>query len=498
MKTFLIFVFTVLALISCTQTVQEPSDGALLHLTFNSENSKGRKGKGLSLVNSEDKIVISGADPSWFSMQKDFSLSVWVKTSEVSADTTIILSNADFRKKPAGIYGERRTSKGISLYCCNGAWGWNVGNGDLHYNYDPLAKDQPISDQLWHQLAFTYNSNEQIVRLYYDGINRAMLSIGDLKNSDFMSEFPLWIGANMDVSPGYRSFKGTIDELKIWDTTISPEIIKKEIKLYSKKKLIEPELDSDILTVVNWNIWHGGTHYTKENDGFDGIERTIELIQKSGADIVLMQETYGAGSRISSGLGFYYYEASSTIGAVWGANISVMSRFPIEEAYMIEEPSNYGKNYAFNNGGAKIRLSEELSVIVFSNWYNSRKWEDLDGALKAWKDLINNVDEVPLVFGGDYNSISHLDDGVGESGHSKLMTGAGFKDVYRTLYPKLETHPGYSFHNTERRIDYIYVMGNKLEPLEMFPIVPNFKGKGELTPGYPSDHLGLVARFRVK
>jgi len=324
-----------------------------------------------------------------------------------------------------------------------------------------------------------------------------VLHIGDLKNSDFKSDFPLWTGANRDVSPGYRSFNGTIDELKVWDILIAPEIIKKEVGYYTKKKPVEPELKSDMLTIVNWNIWHGGTHYTKEKDGFDGIERCIELIQLAGADIVLMQETYGAGSRISSGLGFYYYEASSTIGAVWGANISVMSRFPIEEVYMIEEASNYGKNYAFNNGGARIRLSEELSVIVFSNWYNSRKWEDLDGALKAWEDLISNSDELPLIFGGDYNSLSHLDDGVGESGHSRLMTGAGFTDVYRSLYPNLGSHPGYSFHNTERRIDYIYFKGNKLEPSEMIPIVPNFRGKGELTPGYPSDHLGLVASFRV-
>jgi hypothetical protein len=512
MRTFLILCSTVIAFASCSQTSKELSKGALLHLTFNKktesalsgnskaslEYSEGREGKGLNLENSEDKIILTGADPTWFSNQRDFSVSVWVKASEVSADTTIILSNADFGKKPMGIYGLRRNGKGISLYSCNGAWGWNVGNGMLHYNYEPVMEDQPIADNLWHQLAFTYNSKEQEVRLFYDGINKAVLKIGDLKDSDFKSDLPLWIGADKDVSSGYRSFNGTIDELKVWDKTVAPDIIKKEIEFYTKKELLEPELESDILTVVNWNIWHGGTHYTKETDGFDGIERTIELIQISGADIVLMQETYGAGSRISSGLGFYYYEASSTIGAVWGANISVMSRFPIEEAYMIEEPSNYGKNYAFNNGGAKIRLSEEKSVIVFSNWYNSKKWEDLDGALKVWKDLINNADEVPLIFGGDYNSISHLDDGVGESGHSKLMTGAGFKDVYRSLYPSLETHPGYSFHNTERRIDYIYVKGNKLEPSALIPIVPDFKGIGELTPGYPSDHLGLVARFRVR
>jgi len=215
-----------------------------------------------------------------------------------------------------------------------------------------------------HQLAFTYNSNKQEVRLYYDGINKAVLKIGDLKDSDFQSDLPLCTGANKDDSSGFGSFIGAIDELKVWDKTLAPEIFKKETEYYTKTELVEPELESDILTVVNWNIWHGGTHYTMEKDGFDGIERTISLIQKSGADIILMQETYGAGSRISSGLGFYYYEASSCIGAVWGANISIMSRFPIEDAYMIEEPSNYGKNYAFNNGGAKIRLSEELRGTV--------------------------------------------------------------------------------------------------------------------------------------
>ena len=502
MRIFLIFCSAVIAFTSCSQAPKELSEGALLHLTFNKSKAsldyaEGREGKGLSLENLKEKVSLTGADPAWFSNQVDFSVSAWVKAGEASSDTTIILSNADFGLKPMGIYGLRRNGKGISLYSCNGAWGWNVGNGKLQYNYEPIEKDQPIADKHWHHLAFTYNSKEQEVRLFYDGINKAVLKIGDLKDNDFISDLPLWLGANKDVSPGYSSFNGTIDELKVWDKTLAPEIIKKEIEYYTKKELVEPELESDILTVGNWNIWHGGTHYTKEKDGFDGIERTIELIQKSGADIVLMQETYGAGSRISSGLGFYYYEASSTIGAVWGANISVMSRFPIEEAYMIEDPSNYGKNYAFNNGGAKIRLSEELSVIAFSNWYNSRKWEDLDGALNAWKDLISNADEVPLILGGDYNSISHLDDGVGASGHSKLMTEAGFQDVYRSLYPDQETHPGYSFHNTERRIDYIYVKGNKLHPAEMIPIVPEFRGIGELTPGYPSDHLGLVARFKV-
>jgi len=494
-STILLFI-AVCFLASCSQKYPDSPEGVVLKADFNKESGEGLEKRGLDLMKDEASTELA-ADKAWFSNKKDFSVSVWVKSESQTSDTTIILSNADFRTKPMGIYGNRRLNKGISLYSYKGGWGWNIGNGNLHYNYEPVAEKQPVADNKWHQLAFTYSSKDHEMRLYYDGDNKAVLHIGDLRENDFKSDYPLRIGGDSITSPPYRSFQGTLDVLNVWAKTISSEDIQNEFEFYSKTEVNEPEMEDDIFTLVNWNIWHGGTHYTKEKDGFDGIERTIELIENADADIVLMQETYGAGSRISSMLGFYYYEASSAIGAVWGANLSVMSRFPIDDVYMIEEASNYGKNYAFNNGGSRIRLSDNKGVIVFSNWYNGRKPEDLDGALSAWTGLIENAEETPLIFGGDYNSVSHLDDGIGESGHSKLMTGAEFTDSYRHVHPDVESHPGYSFHTSTRRIDYIYFKGNKLEAIEVKPIVPNFKGIGELTPGYPSDHLGIVARFKI-
>ena len=454
----------------------------------------GIKGQGLDLAKSTSIPQLKDLGSEWFSNSKDFSISVWVKSAEVTTDTTIILSNADFRKKDMGIYKKRRTNNGFTLYSCNGAWGWNIGNGKSHYNYEPIAQDQPIADNTWHQIVFSYNATWKEVSLFYDGINRAILSIGDLSNKDFASNQLMVIGKNESV-PEYSSFPGVIDQLQVFTTPLTQKQVKKAFKKYAKIKE-EPEMTSDVLTILNWNIWHGGTHFLKDRDGFDGVERIVEMIKKSEADIVMMQETYGSGSKISSSLGYYYYEASSTIGAVWGANLSVMSRFPIEEAYMIEERSNYGKNYAFNNGGAKIRLSKNNKIIAFSNWYNGRKPEDLDGALKGWAKLINNADDIPIVWAGDFNSVSHLDDGIGKSGHSKLMTNAGFKDSFRELYPDAKTHPCYSAPRNEDKIDFIYYKGSKLKLTEAGKIIQNFKGKGN-TPGYPSDHLGLTSKFKI-
>lgn len=497
-------------LTSCNVQSPDSSEHLLLALDFEGESDspftgnltspvvygKGIDGNSLDLEKCNSIPQLPNIDTAWFSNNRDFSISVWVKSTNNTPDTTIIVSNSDFRKINAGIYGKRRLNNGFTLYGCNGAWGWNLGNGIQHYLYEPITQDQPIADNTWHQIAFTYSSSLKEVRLFYDGINRAVIHTGDLDENNFISDLPLRIGTNEFDSPSYRLFQGMIDEFRVWQTTLSPMQIRKGFEKYSRTSA-EAELETGILTVVNWNIWHGGTHFTKERDGFDGIERITELIKNAGADVVLMQETYGAGSRISSSLGFYYYEAGSTIGAVWGANLSVMSRFPIEEAYMVEAHSNYGNNYAFNNGGARIRLTKRKSVIAFSNWYNGRKPEDLDGALKSWAGIVNQADEVPIIYGGDFNSVSHLDDGEGKSGHSKLMSEAGFIDSYRSFYPDKESHPGYSNGGHSSRIDYIYYKGMGLELVEVFPIVPNFRGKEKNTPGYPSDHLGIVAKFKV-
>ena len=507
---FLLALCMIIAIPSCKDQYSENKKDLLLSINFDENDqllfsdsnanqlvySAGVEGEGLNMESCSSIPALQNTDTFWFSNRNNFSVSVWVKSNKAAADTTIILSNADFRKKDAGIYGNRRINRGFTLYSSNGAWGWNIGNGALHYLYEPSAEKQPIADNQWHLLVFTYNALFKEVRLFYDGINKAVLHIGDLDDHDFMSTLPFQLGSCRENSTEYRSFQGVIDKVRVWKTVLTSENIKYEYKRYFECK-DEPELEKEIITVVNWNIWHGGTHFTTEKDGFDGIERIIELIRNSDADIVLMQETYGAGPRISSDLGFYYYEAGSTIGAVWGANLSIMSRFPIESAYMVEERSNYGNNYAFNNGGAKIRLSKHKSIIAFSNWYNGRKPEDLEGALRAWETLIDNAEDIPIIWGGDFNSISHLDDGMGKSGHSKLMAKAGFIDSYRKLHPDATDHPGYSNGGYSARIDYIYFKGKKLELTEAGPIVPDFNGKESQTPGYPSDHLGIVAKFRV-
>ncbi len=210
-------------------------DTLLLSINFDEDaasshtdaHAEGIKGNGLDLKNRHDIPKLPDIGLEQFSGSEDFSVSVWVKSKSNTLEPAVILSNADFSTKPMGIYGRRRISNGFTLYSQNGAWGWNIGNGRLHYNYEPIAADQAVNHNKWHNLVFSYNAVKKEARLFYDGINRVILSLGDLDGSDFRSDLPLRIGGDNNVSPGDKTFSGVIDELQIWDCVITSEEVKK-------------------------------------------------------------------------------------------------------------------------------------------------------------------------------------------------------------------------------------------------------------------------------
>ena len=59
----------------------------------------------------------------------------------------------------------------------------------------------PVNDGRWHQLVAVYNHSNGLIRLYYDGINRAIYNIADNDGFDFSNESPLTIGWAGEVDP---------------------------------------------------------------------------------------------------------------------------------------------------------------------------------------------------------------------------------------------------------------------------------------------------------
>lgn len=259
---------------------------------------------------------------------------------------------------------------------------------------------------------------------------------------------------------------------------------------------------------MTWNIWHGG----REDGEKIGPQRVVDIIKRSGADIVAMQETYGSGEWISEQLGFHFHPR--------GTNVSIHSRYPVLEDISVFEE--------FKCVGALLELPGNRKLAFYSIWlpYNSEIWmegtrdvNDLDAMRaacdasrksleKMWALIQQRLSDsqyegVPIVIAGDFNSMSHLDyiapfqdqfDGVViDWPTSHILSDVGFRDAYRQAHPEVNRQDDRTWtprfpEQQQDRIDFIYYRGSQLELRDAAVI-------DEHDQGFPSDHAAVVSDF---
>jgi endonuclease/exonuclease/phosphatase family metal-dependent hydrolase len=268
----------------------------------------------------------------------------------------------------------------------------------------------------------------------------------------------------------------------------------------------EQESDSS-LSILSWNIWHGG----KEDGKEVGPQRVAEVIRGSGADLIAMQETYGSGELLSAELGFHFLPR--------GTNVSIHSRFPIVADVSVFEP--------FKCVGAIVELPDGEHLAFYSIWlpYDGEIWaqgtregKSVDELLAACASSALNLASIlesigprleeagfpgiPVVVAGDFNSMSHFDyteAARAQYGHvidwptSRVAENAGFRDTYRDLHPEVNRNRDSTWtprfpEQQQDRIDFIYDLGTNLQVVEARVI-------DEFTPQFPSDHGALLVRL---
>ncbi|KPK90418.1 hypothetical protein AMJ80_08405 [bacterium SM23_31] len=267
----------------------------------------------------------------------------------------------------------------------------------------------------------------------------------------------------------------TMDDLSIWDRAISAEEVWNGYTQYQKAEPVRLEKELKILTVGVWNIWHGGQHFSLEKDGWDSRIRIAEMLKRENVDIILMQETYSSGDFIAAELGYYYATTSDWDYRMQGENISVLSRYPIKEVHVYKETE-------FNNVACKLVLSETQEIYAMSNWYGM---DSFPAVFDFHKSRFQASDRIPVVFGGDFNSVPYTDGGNSPASHGMLE--AGFTDAYRSLYPDVQKYPGAS-HRGGSRIDQLYYKGKGLKNTST-KVVSSWPG------GFPSDHFLIISKF---
>ena len=288
-----------------------------------------------------------------------------------------------------------------------------------------------------------------------------------------------------------------------------------------------PKEKEQQLTVLAWNVWHAGHSKTYGQKACDGI---IGVLKKSGADVVLMVETYGAAPMVADSLGYDYHLISD--------NLCIYSRYPITKKYAF--PDKIG---TFNFGGVEIDMNG-TPVRLFNTWIHYLPdmrlvptdkteeeilaWDDagtrddeIRRILEVLKPVIAESDSIPVIMGGDFNSHSHLDwteatkDMYNHGGAvvnwtvSKEMAGAGFKDSFREIHPDPAKHLGVTWLtdadsletvNRQDRIDFIYYQGKNIRVVDS-ECYDNILGEKFAFRGeeffYASDHGFVLTTFNI-
>ena len=386
----------------------------------------------------------------------------------------------------------------------DGAWTWNAGDGNSRIDHRPEVHDQGIADGQWHEIGFAIDRAGGVAQLFHDGRRVALhdlRGVGSLRSD----RTTLQIGS-------------AAAEFEVGAVRFEPGVVSRdqvaqdfaELVGEGRRPVPAPTWDGESLRVLAWNIWHGGRRKGRD----EGVQRVVEVIEESGADIVLMQETYGSGPRISGRLGFDYFLRSS--------NLSVMSRYPIVDVHRLST--------GFRFGGVSIELRPGVVVQAYSIWLNylpsvgqqldagatgealaaadaETRGSEMHGVLEELLPHLASTPGMPVIVGGDFNSGSHLDWTAAAAAlpnHlgrvvgwpvSIAMRDAGFVDAFRFAHADPVQDPGLTWSpefpdSHQDRIDYVYVLGDdwQIEDAMVLSDHPD---------GWPSDHAAVLTILRL-
>lgn len=265
---------------------------------------------------------------------------------------------------------------------------------------------------------------------------------------------------------------------------------------------------------MSFNIWVGGTQ-------FQPLSQTVEVIRRSGADIVGIQEPGENLGRIAEGLGWNRSDQAA-----------IITRFEIVEDWKVA-----GNRW----GGAKIKLPNGEHILFYNDHFNAypygpyevrdKKVADERAAhlveegagrvgqmLRILADLAGRADRnLPVVFVGDFNSPSHLDWVASTREHNfglevrwpvtVLAEAAGFRDALRVLHPDPAAKPAFTWSpgypvgkidadDVMDRIDFVIFRG-ALEALEAKIVGETGPHTDLAVDPWPSDHRAVLVRFRL-
>jgi endonuclease/exonuclease/phosphatase family metal-dependent hydrolase len=288
----------------------------------------------------------------------------------------------------------------------------------------------------------------------------------------------------------------------------------------------------ETVRVLSFNLWHGG------DAGKQPLDRTVEVIKQSRADLVGFQETAGIApegeprpdraAEIAKRLGWHYFDQ--------GGRTGIISRFEIVGS----TPKKWGVKLALPSGRRMYAFNVHLAHSPYQPYqllripygdapFVATEAEAVQSAREARggqvAEMLAEVKAVaaeglPAVLTGDFNEPSHRDwtEAAANAGlcplkvewpSTKAVEDAGFVDAYRTIHPDPVKTRGLTWTPTTRaddpkdkhdRIDFVFVSGidHPAAAVKAVQIIGESQESADVVVNpYPSDHRAMVAELEL-
>jgi hypothetical protein len=234
------------------------------------------------------------------------------------------------------------------------------------------------------------------------------------------------------------------------------------------------------------------------------FSRTVEVIELASPDLVFVEEAWGQIPRLARELRWPEYDVRrhvlSTLPLLDGEDVLFVETSPgcalaLENVHL---PSDPPIEDVLREAGVERAIDVERATRLPA----------LEPALSSLRPLVGAG--MPVVLAGDFNTTSHLDDGLGWP-TSRALAEAGLRDAWREVHPDPTTHPGFTWwaarpkvegwnpspDSPQSRIDRLYTGG----PIRVKSarLVGEAGRKGVDLGGtpWPSDHRALLVEIEA-
>lgn len=227
------------------------------------EESRGSSGHALRLESAAKFDNGPDAELPEFSATGSFTVEFWFQT--ISRD--VILLSTWNGEEAANYPFEFVVDAGGNLRCYEGL-------GGMHYS---VVSDRPVSDGAWHHVAYVRDDTTHMASLMVDG--RPVDSVY-LPDDAGGRSYPVAIGGRISATSSKAS--GLFDELRIWNTARTAEVISAETRLPGRSLSRRPAILVDFEGALPPSL--------------EGDDRVL-----AASDLALHQPVVGARAEVESG-----------------------------------------------------------------------------------------------------------------------------------------------------------------------------------------------------